>query len=90
MLAAAAVPDPATAFKFELYDVRHNWTQYTDVAAKNPVKVQEMKDLMFGEFAKYQRSRRTVAVRSQGSSRGLPLFPGPPIVRISSSYEDFR
>jgi arylsulfatase len=50
----AAVADPATAFKFELYDVRHDWTQYTDVAAKYPVKVQEMKDLMFGEFAKYQ------------------------------------
>ena len=54
VMMGAAVADPATAFKFELYDVRHDWTQYTDVAAKYPVKVQEMKDLMFGEFAKYQ------------------------------------
>jgi arylsulfatase A-like enzyme len=46
--------DPATAYKFELYDIRHDWTQYTDVAAQNPAKVEEMKDLMFGEFAKYQ------------------------------------
>jgi hypothetical protein len=38
----------------ELYDVRHDWTQYTDVAAANPNKVREMTDLMFGEFAKYQ------------------------------------
>src|SRR5258708_39338470 len=38
----------------ELYDVQHDWTQYTDVAADNPTRVQEMKDLMFGEFAKYQ------------------------------------
>jgi hypothetical protein len=53
-LSGAAVSDPATAFKFELYDLQHDWTQYTDVAEKYPTKVQEMKDLMFGEFAKYQ------------------------------------
>ena len=46
--------DPANSFKFELYDVRHDWTQNTDVAAQNPKKVKEMTDLMFGEFAKYQ------------------------------------
>ena len=38
----------------ELYDVQHDWTQYSDVAAANPDKVKEMTDLMFGEFAKYQ------------------------------------
>jgi arylsulfatase len=53
-LAGKAVESPATAFKMELYDVQHDWTQYTDVAADNPTRVQEMKDLMFGEFAKYQ------------------------------------
>ena len=53
-LLGTAILDPATAYKFELYDVSHDWTQYTDVAAANPAKVQEMKDLMFGEFAKYQ------------------------------------
>ncbi|OAF02973.1 arylsulfatase [Bradyrhizobium centrolobii] len=53
-LAGAAILDPATAFKFELYDVQHDWTQYTDVAAANPTRVREMTDLMFGEFAKYQ------------------------------------
>jgi arylsulfatase A-like enzyme len=53
-LGGKAILDPASAFKFELYDVRHDWTQSTDVAAANPEKVQEMKDLMFGEFAKYQ------------------------------------
>jgi arylsulfatase len=46
--------DPASAFKFELYDVGHDWTQYTDVAATNAGKVREMTDRMFGEFAKYQ------------------------------------
>ena len=53
-LLGTAIQDPATAYKFELYDVQHDWTQYTDVAAANPAKVREMTDLMFGEFAKYQ------------------------------------
>jgi arylsulfatase len=31
--------DPATAYKFELYDLSKDWTQYEDVAAQNPLKV---------------------------------------------------
>ena len=54
LLGKATITDPASAYKFELYDVRHDWTQYTDVAAANPAKVREMTDLMFAEFAKYQ------------------------------------
>jgi arylsulfatase len=46
--------DPASSFKFELYDLHHDWTQFQDVAAQNPQKMKEMTDLMFGEFAKYQ------------------------------------
>ena len=46
--------DPATSFKFELYDVKKDWTQSTNVAAQHPDKVKELTDLMFGEFAKYQ------------------------------------
>lgn len=53
-LLGAAVSDPASAYKFELYDVKKDWSQFTDVAAQNPKKVKEMTDLMFGEFAKYQ------------------------------------
>ncbi|MDA9468924.1 arylsulfatase [Bradyrhizobium sp. CCBAU 53415] len=53
-LAGKAIPNPASAFKFELYDVKNDWTQMNDVAAANPARVQEMRDLMFGEFAKYQ------------------------------------
>ena len=35
-LATAAIIDPASAFKFELFDLSKDWTQYTDVAAANP------------------------------------------------------
>ncbi len=93
VLASAATPDPATAFKFELYDVRHDWTQYTDVAAKNPTKVQEMKDLMFGEFAKYQVlpldasvATRVVAPRpSLAAGRNVFTYTGDPVSGIPTA-----
>ncbi len=53
-LLGKAIQEPASAYKFELYDLRNDWTQFTDVAEKNPQKVREMTDLMFAEFAKYQ------------------------------------
>jgi arylsulfatase len=86
-LAGAAVPDPATAFKFELYDVSKDWTQSTDVAAANPRRVQEMRDLMFGEFAKYQvlpldgsASTRFVTPRpSMAAGRNVFTYSGSPM-----------
>jgi arylsulfatase A-like enzyme len=79
-----AVTNPATAFKYELFDLSKDWTQYTDVAAANPEKVQEMKDLMFGEFAKYQvlpldgtASARFIAPRpSQAAGRRIFNYSG--------------
>jgi arylsulfatase len=53
-LLGAAVSDPASAFKFELYDTSKDWTQNNDVAAANPRKLQEMQKLMFAEFGKHQ------------------------------------
>jgi arylsulfatase len=90
VMAGAATPDPATAYKFELYDVTHDWTQNTDVAAKNPQKVQEMKDLMFGEFAKYNVlpldasvATRAVAPRpSMAAGRDVFTYTGEPINSI--------
>jgi arylsulfatase A-like enzyme len=83
-LAVKAVTDPATAFKFELFDLSKDWTQYTDVSAANPQKVQEMRDLMFGEFAKYQvlpldgtASARFIAPRpSQAAGRKIFNYSG--------------
>lgn len=49
-----AILNPANAYKFELYDVTHDWTQCTDLADTHPDKVRELHDLMFGEFKKYQ------------------------------------
>ncbi len=92
-LLGTAIANPATAFKFELYDVRHDWTQYTDIAAKNPAKVQEMKDLMFAEFAKYQvlpldaaAATRMVTPRpSTAAGRTVFTYTGVPVTGIPTA-----
>jgi arylsulfatase A-like enzyme len=89
-LVGKAVLDPASAYKMELYDVRHDWTQYTDVSAANPAKVREMTDLMFAEFAKYQvlpldasAATRLVAPRpSLAAGRRIFTYPGETVTGI--------
>ena len=53
-LLGAAIADPASAYKFELFNVAKDWTQNNDLAAANPQKVQEMQKLMFAEFGRHQ------------------------------------
>ena len=86
-LLGKAITDPASAYKFELYDVRHDWTQYTDVAAANPAKMREMTDLMFAEFAKYQvlpldasvATRMVTPRPSMSGGRKVFTYSGVPI-----------
>jgi arylsulfatase len=82
--------NPATSFKFELYDVRKDWTQFNDVAAQYPTKVEAMRDLMFGEFAKYQvlPLDASVATRLAAPRPGLAfgrkefVYSGHPVTGI--------
>ncbi len=50
----AVNPDPLNNVTWELYDVTKDWTQADDVAAKNPEKLKEMKELFLTEAKKYQ------------------------------------
>jgi arylsulfatase len=92
-LLGKAILDPATAYKFELYDVRHDWTQYSDVAAQNPAKVKEMTDLMFAEFAKHQvlpldasvATRLVVPRPSLIAGRKVFTYSGDPVTGIPTS-----
>jgi arylsulfatase len=92
-LVGKAIQNPATAYQFELYDVRKDWTQYTDVAAANPQKVREMTDLMFGEFAKYQVlpldasvATRLVAPRPNlTAGRNAFTYSGRPVTGLPTS-----
>ena len=45
--------DPA-GFPYELFDLSQDWTQYENVADKNPAKLKELQDLFWAEAAKYQ------------------------------------
>jgi arylsulfatase A-like enzyme len=89
-LLGTAILNPASAYKFELYDVTHDWTQYTDVAAANPAKVREMTDLMFAQFAKYNVlpldasvATRLVAPRPDlAGGRLVYTYSGEPVTGI--------
>lgn len=91
-LLGTAIMDPASAYKFELYDISNDWTQYTDLAAANPAKVKEMQDLMFAEFAKYQvlpldasaAARLVVPRPSLAAGRRLFTFSGETVTGIPS------
>jgi arylsulfatase len=86
-LETATVPDPATAFKYELYDLKNDWTQFTDVAVQHPEKVLEMHDRM---FSKYQvlpldasAATRFVTPRpSLAAGRDVFVFSGKPVSNI--------
>jgi arylsulfatase len=45
--------DPAN-FPWELYDLRNDWTQSDNVAAKHPAKLKEMEAIFWQEAKKYQ------------------------------------
>jgi arylsulfatase A-like enzyme len=47
------LPSPLD-YPWELYDLKNDWTQYEDVAAKYPAKLKEMQDLFWKEAQKYQ------------------------------------
>ncbi|HEY2618565.1 MAG TPA: arylsulfatase [Acetobacteraceae bacterium] len=89
-LLGKSIQDPASAYKFELYDVRHDWTQYTDVAAANPARMREMTDLMFAQFAKYQvlpldasvATRMVTPRPSISGGRKVFTFSGEPVTGI--------
>jgi len=49
-----ALPKDPLSYPWELYDLRNDWTQAEDVAAKNPAKLKELQDLFWKEAEKYQ------------------------------------
>ena len=54
MLAATPPQDVMNGYKWELYDLRRDWTQNDDLAAANPAKLKEMQQLFVAEAKKYQ------------------------------------
>ncbi len=52
-LSSATPPDVITGYKWELYHVQADPTQYDDLAAKMPDKLKQMQDLFYAEAAKF-------------------------------------
>jgi arylsulfatase len=52
-LSSAPLPDVITGYKWELYNLQEDPTQFNDLAAKMPEKVKEMQVLFDSEAKKY-------------------------------------
>ncbi|MGR8932989.1 MAG: arylsulfatase [Gammaproteobacteria bacterium] len=49
-----ALPKDPTSYPWELYDLNNDWTQYDNVAAKNPKKLKDMQALFMQEAKRYR------------------------------------
>jgi arylsulfatase A-like enzyme len=89
-LLGTAIENPASAYKFQLFDIRDDWTQYTNLAPTHPAKVKEMKKLMFEQFEKYQvfpldasvATRMVTPRPSVSGGRTVFTYSGRPITGI--------
>ena len=54
LLGTGKLPDLATGYKWELYHIAEDYSQYNDLAAKMPDKLKEMQALFLTEAAKYK------------------------------------
>jgi arylsulfatase A-like enzyme len=52
-LATGKLPDVVNGYKWELYNITEDYSQYNDLAAKMPDKLKEMQALFLTEAAKY-------------------------------------
>ncbi len=53
LLGAKPLP-PVNEYKWELYNIAEDFSQAIDLAAKNPAKLKELKDVFLAEAAKYE------------------------------------
>jgi len=52
-LATGKLPDVTTGYKWELYNIAQDYSEYNDLAATNPDKLKEMQALFQTEATKY-------------------------------------
>lgn len=78
----SAIPDPATAFKWELFNLNKDWTQNDDVAPANPGKLKEMQDALWVELKKYQ----VLPLDTSVSTRSVAPRPSMTAGRTSFTY----
>ena len=53
MLGTAKLPDVVNGYKWELYNLNEDYSEYNDLSAKNPDKLRDMQELFLMEATKY-------------------------------------
>lgn len=74
--------DPMNGYKWELYDLKNDPTQNDDLAAKNPKKLRELKELFIREATKYQ----VFPLDNSVLQRMVTPRPGPTVGRSLFTY----
>src|SRR5882724_4628834 len=54
LMGTGKMPDIINGYKWELYNITEDYSEYNDLAAKNPDKLHELQALFLTEAAKYQ------------------------------------
>ena len=54
LMGTGKMPDIINGYKWELYNITEDYSEYNDLAAKNPDKLHELQALFLKEAAKYQ------------------------------------
>ncbi len=92
-MVSKSIPNPATAFSFELYNVAKDWSQARDLAASQPNKLREMQDLLLVELTRNQAlpldaslSTRAILPRpSLTAGRTEFVYKGVPVTGVPRS-----
>src|SRR5262249_22171743 len=82
--------DPANDYEWELFDVRKDWSQDANVAAKNPAKLKELQERLWAELPRTQAlpldasvATRLVAPRPNvAAGRTLFTYSGETVIGI--------
>lgn len=82
LMSASAAPDLFTGYNWELYNVRQDWAENNDLAAKMPDKLKELETLFYAEAKKYN----VFPLDNSTVSRALGDRPSPTAGRTVFTY----
>jgi arylsulfatase len=82
VLGLGKMPDVVNGYKWELYNLNEDYSQFNDLAAKNPEKLLELKELFMMEATKYN----VFPLDNQGFVRALTPRPSAVAGRTVFTY----
>ncbi|HVS38509.1 MAG TPA: arylsulfatase [Gemmataceae bacterium] len=81
-LGLGKMPDVVNGYNWELYNIAEDYSENNDLAAKNPEKLRELKELFLVEAAKYN----VFPLDNSGFVRAITPRPSPTAGRNAFSY----